>query len=236
VRGGCPLGWSHPLGEVSRHLTVVCKILYLKNVNYDLVYKMGNVSKGSCAVSRSVFVGSVVVLLVVCITVGFVGYYRVNALQASNDQLQTNYDNLQSSYSQLQSSSTYNQNLQNQYNQLQSSYNQLNSQYQQLLTKVPASNGIVIESIDYKPYYLTPSGVYNVTIRNLGSSDVHVTSLKLYHGTTLGSSASIFIPISANSTVTISKFLAFTIGVDIHVLKVETLEGYTLTSDPISQG
>lgn len=93
----------------------------MNNTNYGLVQKMVNVSKNSGTVSRTVFVITIVVLLVVCVVSGFVGY-QLKPL-AIDSQFDPNYQSLQSSYNQLQSC----------YQNLTSEYNQLNSQYQQLL-------------------------------------------------------------------------------------------------------
>ena len=190
------------------------------------------------AISNTVFIGSVVVLAVVCVTIGFVGYYKINDLQSSYNQLHIDYQNLLTSYNQLQSSSSNYQNLQTQYNQLQSSYNQLNSQYQTLLSRIPNSSVLLIESIDYNRQGggVTPSGVTNVTVRNTGSTDIHVTSLKLYHGTTiLASSVAVLVTVPANSAVSIPQFLHWDSTLSnshlTYTLTVETLEGYTATSD-----
>lgn len=82
---------------------------------------MADVSKNSGNVSKTVFVSVIVVLIVVSIAIGFVGYQLKST--PNDSQLQTEYQNLQSSYNQLQSS----------YQNLTSEYNKLNSQYLQLL-------------------------------------------------------------------------------------------------------
>jgi len=208
------------------------------------------------AISNTVFIGSIVVLAVVCVTVGFVGYKIINSLQTENNSLQSQKDSLQSqanalqaSINSLQSSNTQlqnnYQNLQSLYNQLKSSddqlkssYDNLTSQYQTLLSKLPAGGqGITIESIDSKPYFITPSGIYNVTIRNHDSSDIHVTALKLYYGAVLRSSGSVLATIPANSAVTIHQYLEWdSLNYNPYILKIETLEGYNVTSDPLSSG
>jgi uncharacterized phage infection (PIP) family protein YhgE len=173
---------------------------------------------------------------------------NVENLQSSNDQLQSNYQESQSLYNQLKSSndqlkSSYDQlkssddQLKSAFNQLQSSYSQLNSQYSDALSKIPSTQGIKIDSVYYQRYYQTPSGVYNVTVRNLLSSPLQVTALKLYYGNSLlASSAAVSVTIPANSAITIEKFLPWQLTADLHVLKVETLEGYTASSDPLSRG
>jgi hypothetical protein len=107
-----------------------------------------------------------------------------------------------------------------------------------LLSKLPAGGqGIAIESIDSEPYSITPSGIYNVTIRNYESADIHVTALKLYYGTVLRSSASVFVTVPANSAVTIHQYLAWdSLNYNSYILKIETLEGYNATSDSLSSG
>jgi len=158
----------------------------------------------------------------------------IGNLTSQISSLQSQINSLQFQINTIQSSGTT---LQSQYVALLANYTQLKEQYEILLLRVPPDSGIVIDAIYYKPRYLTPSGVYNVSVRNLGSEDVHVTSLKLFYGNSiLGSSASLLVTIPASSTVTIEQFLPFTIGVDIHILRVETLEGYTATSNSLSQG
>ena len=61
-----------------------------------------------------------------------------------------------------------------------------------------------------------------------------MTALKLYHDSTLISSKAVSVPIPADSAVTIEEFLGFSLTEVLHVLKVETAEGYTVTSDPLS--
>lgn len=180
--------------------------------------------RGKKAVSNVIFAVSVAVLLVICVTIGLMGYYQQSNIQSSDNQLQSDYTQLLTDYTQLQSNLSI----------LQSSFEQLSVQYQQLLTSVPFEEGITIDSIYYKPHYLIPSGVYNVTVRNHCSSDVHVTSLKLYHGTTLISSKAVSVTVPTNSAVTIEEFLPFSLTAEIHTLTIETLEGYTVTSDPMS--
>ncbi len=90
---------------------------------------MNSVSSNTKSVSRTIFLISVVILLVVCVTVGFVGYNNTNNLQTSYNLLQTDQQNLNSTYTQLQT--TYNQlqesnqNLQIQLALLQSNNSQL---------------------------------------------------------------------------------------------------------------
>lgn len=213
---------------------------------------MIKVPRRKSGVSNVIFVVSIGVLLVICVAFSFMAFYQSPNSQSSNNQLQLDYNQLQTDFDLLQSD--YNgleanyENLQMDYNtlqweneqiesdlsNLQSSFDQLSAAHQQLLASVPSGQGITIDSIYYKPHYLIPSGVYNVTVRNHCSSDVHVTALKLYHDTTLISSKAVSVSIPANSAVTIEEFLAFSLTENLHVLKIETLEGYTVTSDPLS--
>jgi hypothetical protein len=211
---------------------------------------MKNLSGNCRAISNFAFIGVVLALIIACVLIGFMGFTGINNLQSEKNllnsqvtslqdsisQLQTNYQNLQSNYQNLQSN--FNQ-LQTSYHQLNDSYTQLNNQYQTLLSRLPTSQGIAIESVYYRSGWAY--GVYNVTIRNLGTTDVHVTALKLYHGTSLASSASVLVTIPASSTATIDQFLQWDMAAAIgyaptHLLKVETLEGYNATSDPLSSG
>jgi chaperonin cofactor prefoldin len=225
---------------------------------------MKNLSGNCRALSNFAFVGVVLALIIACVLIGFVGFTGINNLQSEKNllnsqvtslqasigqlqtnyqDLQTNYQNLQSNFNQLQTSNnqlndSYAQ-LNSQYQTLNSQYQTLNSQYQALLSRLPTSQGIAIDSVYSRSGWAY--GVYNVTIRNLGTTDVHVTSLKLYHGTSLVSSASVLVAIPASSTATINQFLQWDMAAAIgylptHILRVETLEGYNATSDPLSSG
>ncbi len=184
----------------------------------------------------------------------------LNNLQASDNQLQKDYQSaqsklisLQSNYSQLQKSyqsvqsqqgslqSSYNQ-LQNDYQGiqakltgLQSSYDQLDSRYQQLLDRVPPDKGIQIDSLNWNRGVISQAGINYVIVRNVGSAPVHVISLKLYYNQILQSSANVLVTVSGNSTAKISEFLPPSArSYDyLYTLKIETLEGYTATSDPL---
>ena len=68
---------------------------------------MANVLHNCKAVGKTVFVGSVVALLIVCIAVGSIEYYQINNLQNSNSKLQADYNELQTDYQNL--NATYNQ-------------------------------------------------------------------------------------------------------------------------------
>jgi hypothetical protein len=209
------------------------------------------------AVSNVVFIGSVVVLAIVCVSVGFVGYYRINnlqnennLLQNQNNSLQANVNSLQSSISNVQSSNsqlqTNYQNLQSVNNQLQSSYNQLNSSYAQLsdqyhvlLSRLPATNEISIDSVNWNRGVASVAGVTSVTVRNVSNETLHIVSLKLYDASQiLQSSKDVLVVLSANSTTTINQYLpSNNEGLDaVFTLKVETLEGYYTTSDPLPLG
>jgi uncharacterized phage infection (PIP) family protein YhgE len=106
--------------------------------------KMDNFLTNSKAVSRTIFVSSVVALLVVCVSVGFLGYNTTNNLQTSYNILQTDYQNLNATYTQLQI--TYNQlqssneNLQSQFSSLQSNNSQLQSNYNSLQSQLTSIN------------------------------------------------------------------------------------------------
>jgi FtsZ-binding cell division protein ZapB len=200
---------------------------------------MSNLIGNSKAVSKVIFAGTIVVFLIALIAIGFMMSARIDAVQTENNILQSQITTLQSTNDQLQNN---NQNLQSQYNQLKTSddnlaasYNALNDQYQTLLSKLPSGGqGITIESIDQRS---SNYGIYNVTVRNLSSSDIHVTALKLYSGTLFVSSASVLVTVPSNSATTIHQFVpwnyAWPNSVE-YTLKIETLEGYTVTSEPLS--
>jgi predicted PurR-regulated permease PerM len=199
-------------------------------------------------VSRLLFVGVVVVLLVACFIIGFIGYSDVTGLQKSYSELQSDYNDLSSTYIRFQISSSEVQSdlnstqsqlssLQSSYNQLENQYSQLNGQYQSLLSDFQPGAGITVDSINYNFNGTAPAGVTQAVVRNLGSSAVHVTSLKLFIGTTiLVSSAAVFIEIQPNSSATINQFLPFALAANVYTLKVSTLEGYNATSDTIFNG
>ena len=100
---------------------------------------IGN-SKG---ISKVIFAGVVIVLLIALIALGFVMsntidslqtektslQSQITSLQSSNTQLQTNYNNLQSQYNQLNTSD----------NNLKASFAQLTSEYQQLQSTYQSS-------------------------------------------------------------------------------------------------
>ena len=191
--------------------------------------------------------GIIVVALVIAVVAMPVLYYAP-ILDELSSHVAAQQDQLYSKETQISSLNSQIANLQSQINTIQSSGNTLQSQYVELLTDytqlqhqlellLPPNSGITIDSIFTKPYYLTPAGVYNVTVRNFGSSDVHVTSLKLYYGTVLESSAAEYVTIPAKSAVTIQQFLAGRQMSDptgsSYSLKVETLEGFKATSDPL---
>lgn len=97
--------------------------------------------------STLVFVGVIVILLLVCVSVGFVGYNNTNSLQVNYDKLQTDYQNLQTTYNQLQS--TYNIS-QRQVDaqastilELQSQVNSLNQQVESLNQQLTTSQNTV---------------------------------------------------------------------------------------------
>ena len=203
---------------------------------------------GGGSVSRFLFVGIVVVLLVVCFVIGYVGYSNVTGLQNSYNELQSDYNELSSTYSRLQISSNQVQSdlnssqsqlssLQSSCNQLENQYSQLSGQYQSLLSDFQPGAGITIDSLDYDSNGTSPAGVTHLVVRNLGSSALHVTSLKLFIGTTiLVSSVAVFTEIEPSSTATFNQFLPFALAANVYTLRVSTLEGYNATSDTIFNG
>jgi len=214
---------------------------------------LANTLKNSKTVGRTVFIGSVVTLLIICFAVGSIEYYQINSLQTTNNKLQTDYENLQtihsqleatysqlqSTYAQLQESTNNNLALQNQYNQLQASYNALNTKYQKLLASIPSTNGLLITQVDQNHGVASQAGVISVTLRNVSNETLHITSLKLYDSSqVLQSSKDVLVVLSPNSTTIINQFLrSNNEGVTaLFYLKVETLEGYTATSDPLPLG
>jgi hypothetical protein len=142
---------------------------------------MVNVSKNSGTVSRTFFVITVVVLLVVCVVTGFVGY-QLKPL-AVDSAFDPNYQSLQSSYSQLQLC----------YENLTFEYNQLNSQYQQLLL-----------STDSTTPTPTPDAKEDVAIQGVGfdSANKIVTIYAQSKGNLTPVVNSIIIKDAAGNTVT----------------------------------
>jgi hypothetical protein len=122
---------------------------------------------------------------------------------------------------------------------LQSAYQQLQSEYSNLTSNSSTSGqGLTIDAI-YSESVYSGSGIFNVTVRNNYPKDVHVTSLKIYGDTTLSSNASVLVTIPANSSVTINQYVPWGPAVTArsHVvctLTIETLEGYSGTSAPLS--
>ena len=83
---------------------------------------MKNFFRDCRAVSKAIFAGVVVVLLIAFVALGYVMSTRIDALQSQVSSLQISNSEFQTNNSQLQ----------NNYNNLQSQFDQLNSEYQQL--------------------------------------------------------------------------------------------------------
>jgi len=168
-------------------------------------------------------------------------FYYLPMIDRLNSQISTQQNQIDSKDAQISSLNSQIANLQSQISTIQSSgdalqaqYAELLQQYQTLLSRIPPDEGIQIDSMNVNSHGVTPSGVTQVVVRNLCSSDeVHITSLKLYSGEVLASSVAVLVTISANSTATINEYLAFKPLMTIYNLKIETLEGYTTTSDTI---
>ena len=178
-------------------------------------------------------------LMVVLLVVGVFSYTTITRLQSENRSLQTQYDQLTSDDSMLQSVYA---SLVGNYAVLQQSdarlkldYDKLKADYASLQAKVPKDKGILIDSLEWNRGQLSQAGITAIAIRNLGSADVHIISLKLYYNQTLQSSASPSVVLSGNSTYNIKTFLPPAVKDPsyLYVLRVETLEGYTATSDPL---
>jgi uncharacterized phage infection (PIP) family protein YhgE len=94
-----------------------------------------------------VFVAITIVLVLVVVSVGTVGYVSNNSLQASYNELETNYQNLNSTYIQLQSSYASAQrdanNKANTIQELQSELNSLNDQVQSLKSQLSSAQSTV---------------------------------------------------------------------------------------------
>ncbi len=159
-------------------------------------------------------------------------------LQVTYSQLQNTFDQLQTTYNQLKSSSTNSQ-IQSQYAQLQTQYNQLNDKYQKLLASIPSTAGLLITEITQNYGVATQAGVTSVTLRNVSNETLHIISLKLYDSNqVLQSSKDLMVSLAQNATTTINQYLhSNNEGVTAQFfLKVETLEGFTQTSDPLPLG
>lgn len=154
---------------------------------------------------------------------------QINSKDAQINSLNSQIANLQSQFKTIQSSG----------NDLQSQYAKLLAEYNLLLSRVPPDQGIQIDSIDWNRGVASVAGVTSVTIRNIGNVTVHVISLKLYNSNdVLQSSKDVLITITPNMTSTVNQYLhSNNEGFDaLFHLKVETLEGYTTTSDPLPLG
>jgi hypothetical protein len=184
-----------------------------------------------------------------------------NLLNSSFSSLQSSYSGLQSNYNALESNlsstlsaqsdllaeynmlnskyTTLNSNyasLQANYTALQSNYTLILNNYNSLQSLVPSSKGITIDAISWNRGNMTNAGITNIYVRNLGTTVLHVVSLKLFYNDILQSSVSLdFALPPGNVTEDISVFLppATYNYNDIYTLKVMTLEGYNATSDPL---
>jgi len=177
-----------------------------------------------------------------------------NSLQSTYSTLQSNYNSLQSNLSATESAQTT---LTNQYNSLNSQYNlltnnfgsiqanftslqnnysQLMNSYNSILTLVPSDKGIAIDAISWNRGNMSLAGITNIFVRNLGTSDVHINSLKLFYNNVLQSSLSLNVRLPpGNVTVDVPVFLppsSYNYN-NLYTLKVMTLEGYNATSDQL---
>lgn len=202
--------------------------------------------KSDKTVSTTVFLVSIVILVIALTSTVIFSYTNIILLQEDHVSLYNSINILQSAYSELH---RLYQNLQSANNEinsklnnllashsiLESEHNELKSAYQELIGKAPIGEGIRIDSIYRYKGVMSESGIRNVVIRNLCSEDVTVISMKLYLGEVLQASGAFSTVIPANSTVQIERFLPPS-QYDrdhLYILKVETLEGYVATSDPL---
>lgn len=107
---------------------------------------MGDVDKKS-SVKTIVLVGTIVVLLITCFAIGYIGYNNTNNLQANYDKLQTNFQTLNATFIQLQSSYDSSQEEVNSQTstilQFQSQLTSLNQQVQSLNSQLTTSQSTV---------------------------------------------------------------------------------------------
>ena len=122
------------------------------------------------AVSNIIFIGFVAALIVICLAVSFVEYYRINSLQQENSLLQQNITNLQSSS-----------------DQLKTAYDQVSSLYQQLFpvqnttassvnnfSVAPSSKLIIIHA-----EAVSKLGEAKIWCQNLNAEPVYITAMLL---------------------------------------------------------
>jgi len=180
-----------------------------------------------------------VILVIAVLILSVFSYTTVTRLQSEIRSLQTQYDQLSTEDSNLQSiySSLLGRYAQLQYSDasLKTDYDKLKADYSSLQAKIPKDKGIKIDSLEWNRGQLSQAGITAIVIRNLGSTDVHVISVKLYYNQTLQSSVSPSVVVSGNSTYSIKTFLPPAVKDPsyLYILRVETLEGYTATSDSL---
>jgi predicted nuclease with TOPRIM domain len=158
---------------------------------------------------------------------------QFNNLQSQLSDLQGEHSELRSQYTSLQPDYA---NLQANYSSLNTTYAQLVNDYQQLLTKLPPDKGIRIDAVNWIRDIPSSAGITDVFVRNVGVSNVTVISIKLFHQEVLQSSNSFQVVIPENSTYHFESLDLPTSEFNqsyLFEIRVETLEGYSATSDPL---
>ena len=191
------------------------------------------------AMKTTIALGIISILLVAGLGVAIAIYtmatnndkITINQLNSQISSLNTQAGSLNTQISQLQASLN---SLENTYNNYINDHSYTNEQYLLILAEIPSDKGITIDSVDR-----VASAVTGVVIRNLGVDATTVVSLKLYwtNEGVLASSASVNVVIPGNSTSDIQTSLpihGWNTVYDTWILKVQTLEGYNATSDPLA--
>ena len=143
---------------------------------------LGKIIKNSLSASGVIFIGALIALFAVCLTVGFVAFVQINSLQNSNTAVQNSLDTLQSNYDQLEKNFNI---IQSNYAQLQLQYNELYSQYLQLTstsTPTPAPTATPFSTPGSNQDEVEVKGVDTGAVppvalaQNTGSNDVLIVS------------------------------------------------------------
>jgi len=236
------------LGAIRRYLTVILCIAIAASGAAAGYFYIQNASAGSQAATLTADLTSL--------------QTNYSTLQTSNTNMQLSYTALQSSLSTLQSNDSGLQtsitllrdqydslstqytalnsiysSLQSNYSALQQNYSQLMASYTSLESLVPQGKGIVIDSIQStKIVNSTNAEIISVSVRNLGPTDVHVCSMKLYYNNILQSSESFDQDIPGdNLAMTLSTSLQpITYNSNyVYTLVVQTQEGFNATIGPL---
>jgi hypothetical protein len=165
-----------------------CIVLYLKYPTIVWCAKTTNIQNNSKAVSRTVFIASVIAILIISAVVVSFEYNQVNSLQSSINKLQTDQDELQTSY-----------------NQLQATYNQLQTTYNQLLSSRSSSNQAEITNLQNQIASLQSqlSDATTLVSKLRGPTGILPTYSSLAYVGPVSSGGSYFLQLSLKNTGTV---------------------------------